>query len=927
MCRHCTKAYDSGMEQTMDKKKKIIPIIICVCVLAILTAAGVTALLIVHSEKSDNLARMKGVIATCDSTENEELTADKAIDGNDTELSSRWSSENKDAPHYIELEFPEEISVSFVVLKWERRNATSYTLEGSLDGERWMTIKKFDTAPGTKNQEIVFDQAAAVKYLRLSIYEVSDSEEDYSNFYKNVSLYEFEVYANKPAAYLLGEPSVGYNEDGSRYLVDPQAPSGYEAVFLGADYEQIIGEDGTIYPTIQDKEVIVGYRVTNSRKPSDTREISRTLTVPASDNMGGDTKEVEIAEAQERQHNDCPQVIPALAEWQGGQGDFTTGDRFRIIVQDGSSLWEVAELFKEKYGSMMQCSVEVVSGSVEDAEAGDFYLGYADASDGLGNEGYICDISDICVIKAETDTGVRWGTVTVLQILLTNGSVPKGKIRDYPLYEVRGFGIDVARKAVSLDTLYAMMEEMSYYKMNDLTVHLNDNVILSTSGLTDSMESALTADSAFRLESDVVNDAGQRLTSEEYAYTKEEFGRFIEDAKAYGVNVVPEIDTPAHSLSITKLYPSYALNNSPESADQINLGNADAVALINEIWQETFSEESGAFRGAQIVNIGMDEYYGDGEQYRKYASQMADMVRSEEKTVRMWGSLSNMSGSTMPASDRLQMNIWSTVWADPLEMYDAGYSLINMQSNHLYVIAGGGYDYLDREELYTKWEPNKFYDYNTMEIIPTYSPKMLGAVYMIWNDMAGNLDVGISEYDLYDRFEKPLTILSGKLWGMQEDMDYGQFRNYAEKVDETMFGTASQENRIYDSRKGVEPTYEVKISIRPDEKADGTQVIAESDSAYGEWAFYAAEPESGRVGFTREGRTYTWDYTLPRGEWTELAVLGELGQTTLYVEGVPVGTLGNREPFEEYATFVFPIERIGEETGAFQGEVSVEWRR
>ena len=911
----------------MDKKKKIIPIIICVCVLAILTAAGVTALLFVHLGKSDNLARMKGVIATCDSTENEELTADKAIDGNDTELSSRWSSENKDAPHYIELEFPEEISVSFVVLKWERRNATSYTLEGSLDGERWMTIKKFNTAPETKNQEIAFDQAAAVKYLRLSIYEVSDSEEDYSNLYKNVSLYEFEVYTDKPAAYLLGEPSVGYDEEGSRYLLNPEAPSGYEVAFLGADYEQIIGEDGTIYPTIQDKEVTVGYRVTNTRNPSDTREISRTLAVPANDSMGGDTKEVEIAEEQERQRNDCPQVIPALAEWQGGQGDFTTGDRCRIIVQNGSSLQGVAELFKEKYSSMAQCSVEIVSGSVEKTEAGDFYLGYADASDGLGDEGYICEISDKCVIKAETDMGVRWGTVTVLQILLTNGSLPQGKIRDYPLYEVRGFGIDVARKAVSLNTLYAMMEEMSYYKMNDLTVHLNDNVILSTSGLTDSMESALTADSAFRLESDVVNDGGQRLTSEEYAYTKEEFARFIEDAKVYGVNVVPEIDTPAHSLSITKLYPSYALNNSPESADQINLGNADAVALINEIWQETFSEDSGAFQGARIVNIGMDEYYGDGEQYRKYASQMADMVHSKEKTVRMWGSLSNMSGSTMPASDRLQMNIWSTIWADPREMYDAGYSLINMQSNHLYVIAGGGYDYLDREELYTEWDPNKFYDYNTMEIIPTYSPKMLGAVYMIWNDMAGNLDVGISEYDLYDRFEKPLAILCGKLWGMQEDMDYGRFCNYAEKVDETMFGTAGQENRIYDSGEGVEPTYEVRISIYPDETAKGAQVIASGESAYGEWAFYAAEPESGRVGFTREGRTYTWDYTLPRGEWTELAVLGELGQTTLYVEGVPVGTLGNREPFEEYATFVFPIERIGEETGAFQGEVSVEWRR
>ena len=38
----------------------------------------------------------------------------KRIDGDDETLSSRWSSENnwEDASHYIELEFPEEISVS-----------------------------------------------------------------------------------------------------------------------------------------------------------------------------------------------------------------------------------------------------------------------------------------------------------------------------------------------------------------------------------------------------------------------------------------------------------------------------------------------------------------------------------------------------------------------------------------------------------------------------------------------------------------------------------------------------------------------------------------------------------------------------------------------------------------------------------------------
>ena len=351
---------------------------------------------------------------------------------------------------------------------------------------------------------------------------------------------------------------------------------------------------------------------------------------------------------------------------------------------------------------MTRCQVTIASGSVEDVQSGDIYLGYADEEDGLGEEGYTCDITDRCIIKGGSDTGVRWGTVTLLQILSVEGSLPRGQIRDYPLYEVRGFGIDVARKAVSMDMLYAMMEKMSYYKMNDLAIHLNDNTILSTSGLTDSVENAMTAESAFRLESDIINESGMELTSKEYAYTKEEFAQFVKTAKTYGVRVVPEIDTPAHSLSITKLYPSYALTARPDSVDQIDLSNKDAVALVKRIWQETLSGENAPFRDALTVNIGMDEYYGDGEQYRVYASEMAELVRGEGKTVRMWGSLSNMAGRTMPAAGGTQMNLWSTLWADPREMYEAGYSLINMQNNHLYVIPGGGYDYLDKKDVLTE---------------------------------------------------------------------------------------------------------------------------------------------------------------------------------------------------------------------------------
>lgn len=946
-----------------EKKKAIWTGGLTAAVLVCAVLAGVFAVRYHTDAENKNLARRKGVVATCDSMEKEHLSASMAIDGDDETPDSRWSSENnwEDASHYIQLEFPEEISVSFVILKWERRNVISYALEGSLDGKTWKILQNFDTAPAVKRQEIVLEEPVQLRYLRLSTYAVSKEEADYSNLYQNVSLYEFEVYADKPAAYLLEVPVIETVKGEGRRLVMPKVPAGYRISFIGADLEQVIGVDGTVYETIQDKEVTVGYRVEDVKGREETREVSFTIQVPAAvsqdtvkDVSHQDVTDQEAVSAEDGKpdKNACPGgETPSVAEWCGGEGYFELGEESRIIVgidslpseigQDGyvqakadeQALWDVAELFGRQYESCSGMSqMPVCRGTIEDVRAGDFYLGYSDKSNGLGKEGYTCDITDKCVIKAESATGIRWGTVTILQMLCGSHQQPRlyqGRIRDYPLYAVRGFGIDVARKPVSLDTLYQMMEVMSWYKMNDLSIHLNDNTILATSGLTDSAEQAMTAKSAFRLESDMRNAKGETLTSQEYAYTKDEIDRFIETARIYGVTVVPEIDTPAHSLAITKLYPEYALRTSNESVDQIDLGQEEAVELVEQLWREALAKDTGAFRQAQIVNIGMDEYYGDGEEYRQFLIRINQLAQESGKTVRLWGSLSNIGGNAVPDSENLQMNIWSTLWADPQEMYEAGYSLINMQNNHLYIIPGGGYDHLDGRELYENWAPNKFYDYNQTEIIPAYSPQMLGASYMIWNDMSGNLDIGISEYDLFIRFREPLTVLSMKLWGAS-GLEAVRPRVFEEKESVCRAGHSRY---LYAGTVAAEPDYEIEMKVwlepgtavkNSETGAFQEQILAEGDGVYAKWAFYAVEPETGQVGFTREGRTYTFDYTLPEGEWVNLKVRGQTGKVILYVENEEVGAVGSDEPFEEHATFVFPVQRIGRQTSHFDGKMELE---
>ena len=179
------------------KKKRVFVIGIVMLLLAagVFLAAKSGFYFNIQRANGANLALQKGVIARCDSMETESLSADKAIDGDDEALSSRWSSENnwENASHFIELEFPEEISVSFVILKWERTNVTSYRLEGSTDGKSWLTLESFDRAPSSKKQEIPLQNAVTVRFLRLSTSEVSKEEADYSNLYQNVSLFEFEV--------------------------------------------------------------------------------------------------------------------------------------------------------------------------------------------------------------------------------------------------------------------------------------------------------------------------------------------------------------------------------------------------------------------------------------------------------------------------------------------------------------------------------------------------------------------------------------------------------------------------------------------------------------------------------------------------------------------------------------------------------------
>ena len=89
--------------------------------------------------------------------------------------------------------------------------------------------------------------------------------------------------------------------------------------------------------------------------------------------------------------------------------------------------------------------------------------------------------------------------------------------------------------------------------------------------------------------------------------------------------------------------------------------------------------------------------------------------------------------------------------------------MINSLNSSLYLIPGGGYDYLDLEAL-ADWEANAYPLGGRTELLPAWSSRTAGAIYCLWNDTIGSLDAGITEEGIYDRFLQPLSLLSGKLW-------------------------------------------------------------------------------------------------------------------------------------------------------------------
>lgn len=638
--------------------------------------------------------------------------------------------------------------------------------------------------------------------------------------------------------------------------------------------------------------------------------------------------------------NPKPFVVPELSSWTGAEGKVTPSGRIVVL---SPSLMDVAQALKADYMTMFSRDLAIVKAKPKaKVSNGDIVLSKVDNAE-LGEEGYVLNVGETINIEAATPQGAYWATRTILQISEQSASrsLPCGKSVDVPAYPLRGFMMDCGRKYIPLDYMDKLVKVMSYYKMNCLQVHLNDNGFKQYFGNDWSKTY-----SAFRLESEYFPG----LEAKDGFYTKKDFIRFQKDAMKQYVEIIPEIDVPAHSLAFTQYRPS--LGSDRFGMDHLDLTNPEVVPFLDSLFTEYLTGKEPVFVGKR-VHIGTDEYSNSDkkvvEKFRELTDYLIKKVESFGKQAVAWGALTHANGETPVKSENVLMDIWYNGYADPVEMKKQGFKLISIPDGWVYIVPAAGYyyDYLNCQWLYGAWTPAQIGGVKFEE----RDPDIVGGMFAVWNDHCGN---GITVKDIHHRLMPAMQTLSTKCWTADstrlawEEFDYKRkFLSEAPGVDvlARSLGRTGKVTAIHPSR-----------TIKPNTKLDwfGPEIgynytvsfdIVASEINKGDVLFvgpnskvYLAS-ESGHLAFEREGLVNEFDYIVPNGQRVNITVKGTNRETVLIVNGqfrqslyaltigsaqTNAGAAGaSSDPYSAakmyyQRTLVFPLES----TGNFKGEIS-----
>lgn len=212
----------------------------------------------------------------------------------------------------------------------------------------------------------------------------------------------------------------------------------------------------------------------------------------------------------------------------------------------------------------------------------------------LKNKEHYCLQTDAkgMTITGSTAAAVYYGVMTVDQLLLGDVCATMQKlirpinIDDMPRFSRRAFMLDPARHFLPPKDIKFFIDQMARYKYNVLQLHLTD-------------------DEGWRMEI----KKHPQLASKDH-YTQEQLKDIIQYAAQRGIEIVPELDIPGHTVAILAAYPELGCSLTdtiPKIVGKTtNLMLCASEEKVYTVFGEIIDEVSKIFP-SKYIHLGGDE--------------------------------------------------------------------------------------------------------------------------------------------------------------------------------------------------------------------------------------------------------------------------------------------------------------------------------
>ncbi len=332
-------------------------------------------------------------------------------------------------------------------------------------------------------------------------------------------------------------------------------------------------------------------------------------------------------------------VFPRPASVTTGGDAFEFGKDTKVNVSGSADARRVAEYFAANMRPATGFELSVAE--VQKAPSSGIYFEQT-AGDSANTEAYQLVITpELVTVRASGAAGLFYGVQTIRQLLpdaIESESVQQGPwevatgtVTDQPTYGFRGAMLDVARHFFTVDEVKQYIDQLSFYKMNILHLHLSD-------------------DQGWRIEikswPNLTTHGGTTQVGGGKGgfYSQEQYKDIVKYAADHFVTIIPEFDSPGHTNAALSSYPELNCSGkAPELYTGINVGFSTLCVkkditykFIDDVVKELAEITPGPY-----IHVGGDESHATKkEDYLIHVGKIQDIVLSHGKKMIGWEEIS-----------------------------------------------------------------------------------------------------------------------------------------------------------------------------------------------------------------------------------------------------------------------------------------------